>query len=182
MRWYVRHGDLLDVPADVLVCSANVYLNLSGGVGGAFLLRYGPLMQESLQQFLACRGIRHVEQGDVIAMPPCGSPYRAVLHAVAVNGAYESSPAVVASVVAESLRQAAALQAQSVALAAVATGYGRMSMTDFAAGIRPVVTGSFLPLERVTIGLRSAYDVQELLALMPELTPTEQACSTKPDH
>jgi len=38
-KWYVRHGDVLDVAADALVCPANVYLNLSGGVGGAFSLR-----------------------------------------------------------------------------------------------------------------------------------------------
>src|SRR5262245_10667602 len=82
MRWQVHQGDLLDVPTDVLVCSANVYLALSGGVGGAFLLRYGPAMQEALQRYLSERGIRHVEQGDVVPMPPCGGPYRAVLHAV----------------------------------------------------------------------------------------------------
>jgi O-acetyl-ADP-ribose deacetylase (regulator of RNase III) len=180
MRWRVHQGDLLDVPADVLVCSANVFLALSGGVGGAFLLRYGPAMQEALQQYLSGRALRHVEQGAVIAMPPCGSPYRAVLHAVAVDGAYDSSPAVVASVLAESLRQAAALGAHTVALAAVATGYGRMSMADFAAGLRQVVRGSFAPVERVTIGLRSASDVEELLALMPELHTAEPGAADRP--
>lgn len=177
MHWYVYHGDLLDVPADVLVCSANVYLALSGGVGGAFLLRYGPAMQEALQQYLLQRVIRHVERGDVITMPPCGSPYRAVLHAVAVDGTYESSSAVVALVLAESLRQSAALGAQTVALAAVATGYGRMPMTDFAVAIRQVIRESFPPLERVTIGLRSSADTEELLALIPELKPAEPPAS-----
>jgi O-acetyl-ADP-ribose deacetylase (regulator of RNase III) len=177
MRWQVHQGDLLDAPADVLVCSANVYLALSGGVGGAFLLRYGPGMQEALQGYLSRRGIRHVEQGDVVPMPPCGSPYRAVLHAVAVDGAYQSSPAVVASVVAKSLRQAAAVEAHTVALAAVGTGYGRMSMPDFAAGLRRVVGEVFPPLERVTIGLRAASDVEELVALMPELGRAEQAAA-----
>ncbi len=79
MRWQVHHGDILDVQADALVCSANVYLTMSGGVGGAFLLRYGPAMQDSLSQYLADRGIRHVEQGEVVTMAGCGSPYRAVL-------------------------------------------------------------------------------------------------------
>ena len=53
MKWLVRGGDILDVSADVLICSANVYLNLSGGVGGAFLLRYGTSMQDALQDYLA---------------------------------------------------------------------------------------------------------------------------------
>jgi O-acetyl-ADP-ribose deacetylase (regulator of RNase III) len=173
MRWQVHHGDILDVRADVLVCSANVYLALSGGVGGAFLLRYGPAMQEALQQYLLSRGARHVERGDVVAMPPCGSPYLAVLHAVAVDGAYESSPAVVGEVVSESLRQAAGLAARSVALAAVATGYGRLSMAEFARGLRGVLAQAFPPLERVVVGLRSRYDVEELLALVPELEVAE---------
>lgn len=169
MLWQVYQGDILDVPADVLVCSANVYLALSGGVGGAFLLRYGPAMQEALQHYLAVKGIRHVERGEVISLPPCGSPYRAVLHAVAVDGCYESSPTIVAEVLTESLRQAAALAANTVALTAVATGYGRMSIRDFASGIRCVIGEAFPPLERVVIGLRSSFDTEELLALMPEL-------------
>ncbi len=169
MRWLIYHGDLLDVPADVLVCSANVFLNLSGGVGGAFLLRYGPAMQEALHRYLTERGIRHVNQGEVIAMPPCGSPYRAVLHAVAVDGFYDSAPEVVTTVTRKALDLAAGLSAGSVALAAVATGYGRMSMADFARGLRPLLGEAFPPLERVVIGLRSAADVEELSALIPEL-------------
>jgi O-acetyl-ADP-ribose deacetylase (regulator of RNase III) len=169
MRWHVQHGDILDVPAEVLVCSANVYLALSGGVGGAFLHRYGPAMQEALEQYLAARGVRHVERGEVIAMPPCGSPYRAVLHAVAVDGFYQSSARVVATVVAESLRQAAALSIRSVALAAVATGYGRLSMAEFAQGLAEVIGQSIPPLERVVLALRTRDDVEELLALVPQL-------------
>src|SRR4051812_22493006 len=103
MKWQVSQGDILDVPADVLVCSANVYLALSGGVGGAFLLRYGAAMQEALLQHLASRGVRHLERGEVVTMPPCGSPYQAVLHAVAVDGVYDTTPEIVGEVVAESL-------------------------------------------------------------------------------
>lgn len=169
MRWQVYQGDILDVPADVLVCSANVFLTLSGGVGGAFLLRYGLVMQEALQHYLIEWGIRHVEPGDVLSLPPCGGPYHGVLHAVAVNGVYESSPTIVAEVLAKSLLQAAALAATTVALTAVATGYGRMSISDFAAGLRRIIGEAFPPLERVTIGIRSPFDADELLALMPEL-------------
>src|SRR4051795_407916 len=92
MRWSVKHCDILDEPADVLVCSANPWLNLSGGVGGEVLLRYGPRMQEELHRHLAGRGLRWVPQGEVMACGPCGTPYRAVLHAVAVDCFYGSSP------------------------------------------------------------------------------------------
>ncbi len=169
MRWLVHPGDLLDVPADVLVCSGNVYLNLSGGVGGAFLLRHGPAMQDALHCYLAERNIRHVNRGDVIAMPPCGSPYRAVLHAVAVDGFYESSPEVVTAVIRESLRQSATHSARIVALTAVARGYGRLPLVDFARGLRPLLGEEFPPIEQVVIGVRSADTAEELVSLVPHL-------------
>lgn len=169
MHWSIHLGDLLDVPADVLVCSANVYLTLSGGVGGAFALRYGTAMQDSLNDYLRQRNIRHVARGTVVTMPSCGSPYQAVLHAVAVDGMYESSPEVVAAVVSDALRQAAALQAQTVALAALATGYGRLTMADFAQALRMVVNLDVPPLKQVVIGLRSKGDTDELRALIPSL-------------
>ncbi len=162
VRWSLHVGDILDVPADVLVCSANVYLNLSGGVGGAFALRYGSAMQESLYAYLAERGLRFVRRGQVIPMPPSGSPYRSVLHAVAIDAAYDTSPEVVAEVLAESLRRSAALGARSVALAAVGTGYGRLSFPGFAKGLGRVAGQDFSPIDHVNIGLRSKFDAEEV--------------------
>ena len=169
MQWSIHVGDLLDVPADVLVCSANVYLTLSGGVGGAFALRYGSAMQESLNDFLREHNTRHVPRGTVVAMPPCGSPYQAVLHAVAVDALYESSSDTVASAIGEALRQAAELQARTVALAALATGYGRLTMGNFAQAVSRVMQSDIPPLNQVVIGLRSAIDANELQALHPSL-------------
>lgn len=169
-HWAVRHCDLLDVPADVLVCSANVYLTLSGGVGGAFLLRYGTAMQEALADHLAQRGLKHVERGDLIVMPPFGSPYRAVLHAVAVDGFYDTTIQVVADLIRESLRHAAQCGAETVALAALATGYGRKSMEFFAEAVNRVIDDEVPPIRRVVVGLRGRHDVDELLAAAPRLT------------
>jgi O-acetyl-ADP-ribose deacetylase (regulator of RNase III) len=169
MRCRLRQGDILDVPADVLICSANVYLTLSGGVGGAFLLRYGPAMQEALQQYLAERNLRHAERGQVIEVPPCGSPYRAVLHAVAVDGFYDSTSEVISGVVRAGLEQAAALAAQTIALAGLAMGYGRLSVAEFARGLGPLIGRTFPPIEVVIISLRSREDVEELGKLIPVL-------------
>src|SRR5262245_60923923 len=112
MRWTVKQGNILDEPADVLVCSANVFLNLSGGVGGEILLRYGEGMQLELRLHLAERGLHFVPQGEVVRCGPCGTPFQAVLHAVAVDGFYQSSPAVIETVVARSLQMAASLGAK----------------------------------------------------------------------
>jgi O-acetyl-ADP-ribose deacetylase (regulator of RNase III) len=170
MKWQLYHGDILDIPADILVCSSNVYLALSGGVGGAFLQRYGPAMQDALDHYLSAASVRHVPRGTIVEMPPCGSPYRAVFHAVAVDAMYESSPAIVATVMAESLRRAAALKAKSVALSAFATGYGRMTMREFAEALKSITEQSFQPVERVMIGLRSENDVEELEELVANTT------------
>jgi O-acetyl-ADP-ribose deacetylase (regulator of RNase III) len=170
MKWFLKYGDLLDEPADVLVCSANVFLNLSGGVGGAFLLRYGGEMQEELRRYLRDCQRTFVQPGAVIRMPPCGSPYKAVLHAVAVDAFYQSTPEVVREVMTKSLHTAAELEAGRVALAAVATGYGRLSMQDFAEALGPLTDTDIAPLREVLVCLRNRHDVEELANYLPGLT------------
>src|SRR3954464_4082978 len=107
MRWVLTHGDILDVPADVLVCSANVYLNLSGGVGGEILRRYGDAMQKELHGYLAGRTLRFVKQETVVPTASGGTRFSAVLHAVAVDGFYQSSPAVIRQTISTALTTAA---------------------------------------------------------------------------
>jgi len=170
MRWSVEVGDILDTPADVLVCSANVFLNLSGGVGGAFLLRYGPEMQCALHEYLQERGIRHIHRGAVVSMPPCGSPYRVVLHAVAVDASYESSSAVVTSVVQQCLSDASKVGARIVALPALATGYGELLVRDFISGVQPLLKVAFPPVEEVRIVVRSSDDAQAISASLSVLS------------
>jgi O-acetyl-ADP-ribose deacetylase (regulator of RNase III) len=169
MKWSLKHGDLLDEPADVLVCSANVFLNLSGGVGGAFLLRYGGQMQEELHRYLVERRVRCVSPGTVVEMPPCGGPYRAVLHAVAVDAFYDSSPERTREVIRASLRAAARLEARTVALPAVATGYGRLSMRGFAEGLSPLLGEDIPPIAEVVLCLRNRDDVEEIARLLPAM-------------
>ena len=167
MRWTINHGDILDEPADILVCSANVYLNLSGGVGGALLLRYGDQMQQELRRYLLDRDVNFVRQGEVVACGPCGTPYKAVLHAVAVDVFYQSSSVVIRATVREALRQAAVLGARKVALAAVGTGYGRLTMQEFAQGILPLLGQDVPPVEEVVVCVRNPQDAQELSASLP---------------
>ena len=169
-EWQVHHGDLLDVPADVLICSANVYLTLSGGVGGALMMRYGSTLQDAMTAYLAKRGVKHVERGDVVAMPSLGTPYRAVLHAVAVDGFYETTIDVTAEILRKSLRQAAELGAETAALAALATGYGRRPIEFFAAAVNKVIDEDFAPLRRIVVGLRSRHEVDDWLASEPRIT------------
>jgi O-acetyl-ADP-ribose deacetylase (regulator of RNase III) len=167
MQWIVQSGDILKLPADVLICSANVFLNLSGGVGGEILLRFGDGMQRELHEYVKQRGgRRHVEQGDVVQTGPHGLPVRAVLHAVAVNGFYESSPRVVENVVSRALGMARTLGARDVSLTALATGFGRLKMREFAEGIKPLAHASFDPVERVIVCVRKESERDEIAAAL----------------
>src|SRR5262245_23289113 len=94
-RWQVLCGDLLDLPADGLICSANPQLNLSGGVGGAFSLRHGPAMQEFLHNYLRDRQLKHILPGSVVVAPGCGSHFQAVAHAVAIDVFYGTNAALI---------------------------------------------------------------------------------------
>ncbi len=166
MKWSVTHGDILNVPSDVLVCSANVFLNLSGGVGGAILLRYGDAMQRELHGILADQNRRFVEQGEVVKTSPCGLPYKAVIHAVAVDGFYQSSPQVVRAVVTKSLLLATSFDAHRVALTALATGYGKLTLRKFAEGIAPLMSQKFPPIHEVVICVRNETSRDELAATL----------------
>lgn len=162
MHWCVKQGDILNEPADVLICSANVFLNLSGGVGGEILRRFGDSMQRELHKYLADRKLNFVQRGDVVATSPGGTAYKMVLHAVAVDGFYQSSRGVVGDVVERSLKLAAASGARRVALTALATGFGRMSIQDFSEGIRPLLMREFPPIEEVVIVVQNEAKCQEL--------------------
>jgi O-acetyl-ADP-ribose deacetylase (regulator of RNase III) len=165
-RWTVKSGDILDEPADVLVCSANVFLNLSGGVGGELLRRHGDALQRELHAELARRGVRHVARGDVIRTSGGGSHFRTILHAVGVDGFYETSQDVIRTLIAKALEMAAAAGATSVALAAVGTGYGRMTMRDFGAAIATLTSRPFAPIASVVVCVRHDDERAEIEGLL----------------
>ena len=162
MRWQVKHGDILDHPADVLICSANPFLTLSGGVGGALLLKYGNGLTDELTDHLARSGKRFAERGSVVVTYPQATPYKAVIHAVAVDGMYESSPEVVAEVLRESMRVAAEVEAREVAVTALATGYGKLTPADFAEGVSRMMVENFGTVERAMIVVRKPDEAEEI--------------------
>ena len=171
MKWTIKAGNILDESADVLVVSANVGLNLSGGVSGDLLARYGPDMQRALHDYLYDHKLQLVQQGEVIPYSGAGIPHKAVLHAVSVDGFYQSTPPMVQQVVRASLQMAAEkYQAKKVLLTALATGYGNLTLADFGATLRPLVSESFAPIEEVCICLKGADRVAELAQAFPEAT------------
>jgi O-acetyl-ADP-ribose deacetylase len=154
VQWEVKVADALVEAGEVLVCPANVFLNLSGGVGGEILLRHGDGMQKELHEWLARSGRKFVQRGEVVVSGGWGTGFRAVMHAVAVDGMYETSAEVVEGVVDAALRRAGEVGAKTVVLTAVGTGFGRLSMGEFARGVSGLRARAYPPVERVVVCVR----------------------------
>ena len=165
--WSVKECYIIDEPADVLICSANVSLNLSGGVGADLLGRYGMTMQNELHRIMAARTPHVARQGEVFAYSGTELPYKAVLHAVAVDGWYHSSPDVVRKIIEQSFQMAMSLNAKKVALTALATGFGDLTLEDFADAIRPLLNQDFSPIKEVCICLMEDYRLTQLAESFP---------------
>jgi O-acetyl-ADP-ribose deacetylase (regulator of RNase III) len=162
IRWSLKTCNILDEPADVLICSANVSLNLSGGVGADLLGRYGPRMQGELHRLIGGRTPRAARQGEVFAYSGPELPYMAVLHAVAVDGWYHSTPQAVRETIAKALRMATELKAKRVTLTALATGFGDLNLPDLAGAIRPLLGMDFPPIEEICLCLMEDYRLAQL--------------------
>lgn len=159
----MAQGDILASQADVLVCSGNVQLNLSGGVGGAILVKYGPEMQEHLWEYLKENRVAVVLPGTVVLVPACGSQFKLVLHAVAIDAFYESSAELIISTISQALEIAAKNGMKTVSLAAFATGYGRFPISGFAECVREIIGENLGKLESVTIFLSNPATVEDFL-------------------
>ena len=128
----VRNIDLLDQLADALIYSTNVLLNCTGGVGACLLERYGKQVQTDLHKLLSDQGIRFAEQGAVIQHVTEGMPYKQVFHTVPCDGFYETTEEIVSGILRYCLKQCAEVEnIHTVAMSALATGYGRLLYDDF---------------------------------------------------
>jgi O-acetyl-ADP-ribose deacetylase (regulator of RNase III) len=155
MKIDVRAGDVLDVPADVLVSTANPWLQMTGGVNLKIILRpQGELIYEELQDHLRATGQQHVAAGTVVRTGPGSLPVKHVLHAVSIDRSYDSSVRLVADTIVRALSQARELGARTVTLPALATGFGPLSMEEFATALCTALEQDWLALETLTVVLR----------------------------
>lgn len=151
----VHVGDILDVPADVMVCSANPWLNLSGGVGGAVLARIGDSIQAELHQYLKESGTSSVPAGTVVRTSAGGLPVRSLIHAVAIDPFYDSSIELVRSTLSACFEMAASLSAHTITVPALATGYGPLTIEAFSEAIAPLLAMNWPPLTTMIFVTRS---------------------------
>lgn len=158
MKVVVKRGDVLDEIVDILICTANPTLGMSGGVNGALLQRGGSQVQAELKQYLVDRHVMSVERGTVVRTGPGPLAVKHILHAVGVNAFYESSVDVIAALLKKALSEAAALGAKTVATPALATGYGPLTMSDFAAALALALSGSYGEIGELRVVLRDPDD------------------------
>jgi len=167
-RWHVIHGDLLDIRADGLLCSANPNLNLSGGVGGALSLRYGPAMQEFLYGYLRERNVKHVPPGTAVIAPPCNTPFRAVAHAVAIDVFYDTTSDLVLQTYLAAIEALSSAGCRTIATACLGCGYGRLSVAEFEKSIAALIAKSLANVDDITLATTNESLAASLRLLMGE--------------
>ncbi len=179
MRWKICYGNILNMQADALICSANVQLNLSGGVGGEILVRHGDQMQNELRRYLTERNISVVLPGTVVETTSCGAPFSRVLHAVAVDAFYETSHELIVSTLQDALTLCSENEMKAVVSAALATGYGRYPIAKFALVLQELQKETFPGIKTMTLCLKNKYDVDELLEALENSSSNSPILSEK---
>ncbi|WP_372726120.1 macro domain-containing protein [Novipirellula sp.] len=162
MQINIQVGDVLRVPADGLISTANPWLNLSGGVNGAILSAVGPTIQQELHSYLKRHGISAVPAGSVVQSNAGDLPFDYILHAVAIDPFYDSSIALVRQTVFAALDMAIKAGAKTISTPTLATGYGPLSIADFGTAVAPLLGEPRFDGLSLTIVVRTAEHQSEL--------------------
>lgn len=162
MKLEFIHGDILDHPAEGLVCSGNVYLNMSGGVNGALLMRGGEAFQRQLHQYLQDEGMKFVPPGFVMEIGPEPFEFNSIVYSVAVDVWYDSSIELVLQTLTSALSTIELHGCKTVNVPALATGYGKLSKTDFGIALRRTLSERDWDFECINVVERNAYGLEEI--------------------
>lgn len=135
-------GDVLEFPADVLISTANPWLNMSGGVNGAIAERC-PEIQEELHLWLEANYKTAVATGSAVKTSAATLPFDHIIHAVAIDPFYDSSLELVSKTLVAAFGLAIELEAATVSMPTLATGFGPLDVDEFAFAFKKSVLGNF---------------------------------------
>jgi O-acetyl-ADP-ribose deacetylase len=167
MKVEILVGNIVDIPADLLISTANPWLQMTGGVNLAIIVRpKGEFVHEELQQYLRSTKKRYVDPGTVVRTGPGSLPVKHILHAVSIDPSYDSSIQLVEDTIVKALTQARELKARIVTLPALATGFGPLSMEEFAIALRQALTRDWSPLETLKVVLKQEADAEKVRKAM----------------
>jgi O-acetyl-ADP-ribose deacetylase (regulator of RNase III) len=123
-------------------------------------MRCGDAIAYELQDHFRRQGRTFVAPGTVVVTSPATLNTKYILHAVSINGFYESSPELVAKTLREVWRLAMELEVKTIAIPALATDYGPLSMAEFAQGLRDSLEGWHDTFGEITVVLLKQTDVE----------------------
>lgn len=126
---------------------------MSGGVNGAIRERV-PAIQSELRAYLESIGQPAVPAGTVVRTSAGSLPFLHIVHAVAIDPFYDSSHKLVADTLTAAFELAQSLNARSLSLPTLATGYGPMSIEAFGHAFLDADVSRF-NFDAVTIVVRS---------------------------
>ena len=105
---------------------------MSGGINGAILQQVGPAMQENLHRFFLSHTRKYVDPGFAIRLEgPHPFAFATMVYTVGVDAWYRSTVAIVRCGLVRALGLLAEDRCRTVAIPALATGYGNLSGEDF---------------------------------------------------
>jgi O-acetyl-ADP-ribose deacetylase (regulator of RNase III) len=163
MNVEVLAGNILDVPADVLVSTANPWLQMTGGVNLGIIVRpKGEDVYGELQDHLRAAGKKMVDPGTVVCTGPGSLPVKKILHAVSIEPSYDSSVELVTKTIVSAFSQARQLNARTITLAALATGFGPLSMEDFARALQQALAHDWRPLETLKVVVKHQDEAESI--------------------
>lgn len=177
-HWQIVNADILDLAADGLICSANPSLNLYGGFGGAFALRFGNAMQEHLHHYLRQNNLRFVPAGNAVVAPSCGSRYAAIAHAVSIDAFYVTNATLIFKTYCNALGQLGKKGCRNIVAACLGCGYGRCSPSEFRKVIQNLIAQPFDAIENVTLVTTNA-EQAELIADILNTANADEQCDAR---
>ena len=156
------HGEILEYHAPFLISSGNPYLNMSGGVNGALMMKYGESLQTELHEHLKSLGKHSVEAPFSYRFRQSIGCYKGVTYSVAIDVWYECEAQTVAEVLIQSLELLNPGQDETVVFPALGTGYGKLSKLAFGCMLREFKS-RFSPYKLVLVE-RDEHKLKELLS------------------
>ena len=162
MEIFFKTGDILEEKTDGLICSGNVQLNMSGGINGALLLRDGGAMQEALHGHLEQNNIRYVKPGFVMLIGPQPFHFKGIVYTVAIDAFYESSIELVEKSLTNALGLLQEEGCDTVAIPALATGYGHLGKNDFGKALKQCLSGREWSFSRANVVMQTDIDLDEV--------------------
>lgn len=155
---------MLETPEDVLISTANPWLNMSGGVNAAIRERE-PGIQQELRNYLNHINKKAVPAGSVVTTSAGSLPFSHIIHAVAIDPFYDSTIQIVAETLNAAFQSAVSLQARSISMPTLATGYGHLSVEDFAKALSGE-TPRWTDIAQLNVVVRSTHRAEVLRRLI----------------